>query len=171
MNNPFDWESFSQKLREQLPDMDVNTSKPEKMDFSWIQETVEKALDHSLGLSPKPTTKQANRESSSAYKTASDDAGDKRYHLKPKMMQTMSEVIVRIDVPEGLNAKRIRIESSAHRMHIRVLPQQQPQTIAFPVKVQVNHAKAVCRQDVIEIRLPKHSQNEPFRPIPIRYER
>ena len=172
MNNPFDWESFTRKLREQLPDPSIQKHIPDKMDFSWIQDYVEDALEKSIGL--KKTKKHRDRSSS---QTSNNSAAPSRslkeatdlYQLKPQVMDTITHVIVRIDVPEGLNAKRIRVQSSANRMRLRVLPQQLPQNILLPAKVLHRRAKAVYKHGVIEIQLPKNPEEESFRTIEIDY--
>lgn len=162
MNNPFDWKSFTDKLREQLPNSNVNSDAPNKLDFSWIQQYVEDTLEQSLGHSFK---KKSTNRSATPPRTENQPI-----QLQPKLMHTLTEIIVRIDVPEGLNAKRIRVESNAHRMKLRVLPQQKAQTILFPAKVLHRRVQAICQQKKIEIRLPKNPDIETFHPVTIRHD-
>lgn len=163
MNNPFDWESFSKKLREQLPDVENKLADTKPLDFSWIHQYVEDVLNRTM---PNIRPKQQKSQTKNTQETASPQW----VQLKPKIMDTITDVIVRIDVPEGLNAKRIRIECNANRMLIRVLPQLKPQMIVMPARVLYRRAKAVHKHGVIEVKLPKHPDEETFQTIKINYE-
>src|SRR5690625_7418880 len=88
MNNPFEWKSFTDKLREQLPDSNVNSDAPDELDFSWIQQYVEDTVEQSLAHSFKK--KSTNR-------TATPAGTDMRLsQVRPKWSHPRSAIARRL---------------------------------------------------------------------------
>lgn len=81
-------------------------------------------------------------------------------------MQTHSMVIIRIQLPEGISEKDLRISINNDHAAIRWPSGYMEQLVQLPGDIQPNSASALIKDNVLEIQIPRRHE-ESIRKISI----
>lgn len=137
---PFDWKAFENMFggRFMLPDL----SQIDLRDTSWITNYIGEIL--------KNVNPMQNNSAPSS-------------RLNAEIFQTHKSVIVRIPVPQDIDEASIRLSINKLRLRVEGLPTAKSQhTLTLPVPVIVGSSRAVIRDGVLEIRMPKDPNDRKF---------
>ncbi|PYI55454.1 Hsp20/alpha crystallin family protein [Paenibacillus flagellatus] len=84
------------------------------------------------------------------------------------VFETHRAIIARIRLSPDVDPRAVRLFAYSHELKVTGLPGEREKTIKLPVPVRVDGTKAVCRQRVVEVTMPKEEAS-PVKEIPIRH--
>lgn len=86
------------------------------------------------------------------------------------VFETHKSVIVRVTVPKAVNPNLIRVWINTHHVRIEGIPDtRQKHTIALPAPVLAKSGRAVFKDGVLEIRIPKYSSERGYKEIYVQF--
>lgn len=86
--------------------------------------------------------------------------------IQPEIMRTHSMVVIRIQLPEGISESDLRISINDDHAVIKWPAGYVEQLIPLPVDIERNMARAVLKDRILEIQIPRRHEGE-FREISI----
>jgi HSP20 family protein len=89
--------------------------------------------------------------------------------LSTEVFETHRSVIAKIKLPKQLHPKNLRIQVNANNIKIEKTEGNEEQIIHLPCRVDPSGRKAVYKQSVLEIRIPKVNTKDPYHEVFIRY--
>lgn len=95
-------------------------------------------------------------------------AASKQTAVACNVFETHRAVIVRFKLNGGTAPRDVRVFGTAHELKLVKLPEGEERTIKLPVPVRIDGAKAICKQRILEVTLPKETES-PIKEIPVRY--
>jgi HSP20 family molecular chaperone IbpA len=140
-----DWQQFQRDLLKRMPIIGKD------LDMGSLSEFVRKAIGEALpkavpGLQGiwSPFSKEIDYE----------------------LFETHRSIFVRCKLPEGTSPRSVRFFAARRKLRIEHGGEQ----LEIPLPSDINTARTIARfhEGVLEIRMPKLAQNEPFREIFIR---
>jgi HSP20 family molecular chaperone IbpA len=84
------------------------------------------------------------------------------------VFETHRAVIVRVKLSGGPASRDVRVFGTAYELRLAGLPGGEARTIKLPVPVRLDGAKAICKEQILEVTLPKESES-PVKEIPVRF--
>lgn len=136
-----DWQEFQNFLSKQMPfvDNDLNV------------EGIEKFVKETVNSIPKTMMHQTDH-----YPITSSS-------LHYKIFETHRSIFVRYRVPADVLPKSIKI--LANRRKLKIRHSDSSEEISLPSDVKVSRTVARIHDGILEIRMPKSKESEPFREI------
>ncbi|HET7578928.1 MAG TPA: Hsp20/alpha crystallin family protein [Bacillales bacterium] len=119
-------------------------------DMSWVKDYVNDVM------------KQAFPGQFSGKQQGSRSSGS---NISSDVFETHHFIIARIDVPEDILPENIRVMFHANELRLEGV-ESEPKVIRLPGNGLYKGSKALYKDHVLEIRIPKKSR-EPFQEIPI----
>ena len=120
--------------------------KKDPFDEKMLQNLIEQWTKQMFPAYFQPQTNKKNAEQRS----------NKKMNLKEEIFETHDYIFIRIPISDRQNLKNIKIQFSHTRCTIQgLLENQRPYEIILPKPVQKKGAKAVYRDQVLEIQLVK----------------
>ena len=144
----FDWQQFEKFFGGPIPFMSDTVKKRTTQDFSWIEQYVNKVLERSIP--------QGN-------------GGGGVNHTDAETFETHHHIIVKVNVPDDIPTRSIRVWAGMNQIKIEGLLRGNPQTITLPKMVDVASARALLKDGVLQIKLRKDSSNDLAQEVPIRF--
>jgi HSP20 family molecular chaperone IbpA len=148
---PFDWKAFERMFGGgggslPLPD----SLRSSFRDTSWIGDYVQRILRHA----------QSQQGLSASFAD-----------IDSHWFETHKSVIFRINVPKETNANLIRVWVSSHHLQLEGIPDtKHKHTFPLPAPVVAKASRAVFKDGVLEIRMPKSVSDKKYREIYVEFE-
>lgn len=159
-----DWEQFEKYMGTQLPFMPKNFMKGRmEAGGDWIGEYVQDVLKRSFG--ERAAGEGAEEKAHTAEAAGSQGELDYEYET----FETHSNVIVRVSVPPDVHVKNIHVYAGSTQLKLEQDPSRKKLYIDLPRPVEGAAAKAVYKDRILEIRLPKLDEADIFQEVRVRY--
>lgn len=84
------------------------------------------------------------------------------------VFETHRALIVRIRLSADVSLRDIRLFAAPHELKVLGLPGSEEKTVKLPTTVRAEGAKAICKQRIVEVTLPKEEERPAFE-VPIRH--
>ncbi|GAA3405905.1 hypothetical protein ACFFNY_26120 [Paenibacillus hodogayensis] len=101
-------------------------------------------------------------------RTAQPTAESRQSSLACNVFETHRALIVRIRLSADMEPRQLRLAAMPHELRLAGLPGGEEKTVRLAVPVRVDGAKAVYKQNVIEVTLPRE-EAVVAKEIPIRF--
>lgn len=160
-----DWERFEKLMGTRFPFMPQGIKSRMDAGGDWIGSYVEEVLKQSFGGAAHPE-ESGERDSTVSSADAPVRASELDYEYE--VFETHSSVIARVNIPGGVHIRNVRLYASDDQLKLEQDPARQQLYIRLPHAVDHGAAKAVFKDRVLEIRLPKVDEAELFREVRIR---
>lgn len=156
-SRPFDWQTFETTMLQQIPLLPKDfPASGHRQQPSWVSELTEKLLanefsaaspaDRSFGLFPFAR-------------------GMRNY----RAFETHRSMIIRIPVPSGVTSDQIDTTVNPHQVKIRFAKDKQ-RVIPLAKPILPDKTKALLRNGILELRMPKSRRGNGDMPIHVREE-
>jgi HSP20 family molecular chaperone IbpA len=89
--------------------------------------------------------------------------------LNFNVFETHTYVIARAKLSKGTDLGGIRILAGSNELLVKGLPEGDDKVIALPGRVRPNESKAVYKNGVLEIRMPRDEEQEAFIELPVKF--
>lgn len=89
--------------------------------------------------------------------------------LSTEVFETHQSVIVKIKLPKQLHPRNLRIKVNSNHIKMEKTEGNEEQIIPLPCRVDPTGRKAVFKQSILEIRIPKVKTRDPYHEVFIRY--
>lgn len=149
----YNWKEMDKFFSGRIPFMPKEFQERLQMDSSWIGDYVQDVLKHSFSDSAQ----NMNWESKSFSRIEYD------------LFETHNSVIVRLRIPENIHPKHIKLFVGSNRLKVENLSTKQKQMITLPNTIDAEGSRAVFKDNVMEVRMPKANDSDFFNEIKIRY--
>lgn len=140
------WDAFEKMMVQAFPFLPKHFLREGIADSNWISDTVQNAINRYIDREMK-----AKFPYSVFGRTLGYD-----------VFETHRSVIVRIRLPSDIHPRELDTAISCHKVRIR-LPSGETQVIALPRAVNPKRARALFRNGILELRLPR--TGEPYHPV------
>lgn len=158
-----DWDHFEKFMGAQLPFMPKDFLKGRmKNGGDWIGDYVQEVLKRSFSRSGAADVGTDEEEAAASAVSSSDLDYDY------ETFETHTSVIVRVQVPDGVHIKNIRLYAGSAQLKLEQDPTRKKLYIRLPHPVDHGASKATYKNRVLEVRLPKLEEAEMFQEIRIR---
>lgn len=136
------WDFFHQEFGDSNASSDRDYS-----DMSWVKEYVDNVMKQAFS---GQFAGESNRNS-----------------VKSDVFETHHSIIIRIKVPDDIVAENVRVLFHTNELKVEGIASQ-PQMIKLPANGLYKGSKAMYKNSVLEVRIPKRNR-ETFQEIPIQY--
>jgi hypothetical protein len=145
----FDWEAFQKQF---AGNGFINDSVKEMMtkgNLSWVDDYVQGIVSRTLPKMSPQTEKTIDQ-------------------LKANVFETHNFVIARIKVSKQADPRKLRFYVANNQLRVDGLAHDNNQFIQLPANVRFRESRAVFKNGIFEIRMPKEAQKR-FKEINVRY--
>jgi len=163
----FDWDQMEKFIGEQVPFLPKGFLKNRMNgNGAWIGDYVQDIMKKSFAQ-----TGAVGEEFEARVSSGSEEAehGHEGLSYKHKVFQTHNHVIVRVHIPQEVHYKNVKAYASGHMLKIEQDPSRKKMYIKLPAAVDSGRARAIYKERVLEIRIPKLDEAEMYQEIPVRY--
>lgn len=146
----FDWEGFQNRFFDEgkwKEAMQVPGG-----NLSWVEEYVKDLVSEAVPRSIVRTTDKSAKHSS----------------VSCNVFETHTMLIAKIKVPRDINPQVVRVFLAPNRLQIKGLPNKEEVTVPLAANVRHNGSRAVCKDHVIEVRMPKERETD-YKEVPVKY--
>lgn len=154
--NPFDWDAFERWLGDSMP-FDPRNATSKKIN-EYVREVVEEALSQA-----------GTPEARAGFTSGMMRPPFGSVTLPTEVFQTHNHVIVRIKVVKGVKPRQLRLYAGLQRLRIDGLPESGTQYVRLPGLVHPETSRAMYRDGVLQVKLPKRKINERFEEVDVRF--
>jgi HSP20 family molecular chaperone IbpA len=145
-----DWEGFQNQLKSenfiQAPKKTIFSNN----DFSWLENYIHDMVSESL---PRPS-----KETNSRSKT------------KSTIFETHDYIIVKVNLADNIEPEHVKIYHYANQLKLEGLSNGSHTMVQLPAQGRYHGSKAIIRNGILEIRIPKET-NETYRQIRVRFDK
>ncbi|HEX6923101.1 MAG TPA: Hsp20/alpha crystallin family protein [Bacillales bacterium] len=117
-------------------------------DMSWVKDYVEDVM-------------------SQAFPGQFKDGAHRNGNIKSDVFETHHSMIIRMDVPEDIIPENVKVMFHTNELKVEGIASQ-PQIIKLPGNGLYKGSKAIYKNHVLEIRIPKRSRGQ-YQEIPIQF--
>ncbi|HET7658210.1 MAG TPA: Hsp20/alpha crystallin family protein [Bacillales bacterium] len=140
--NPWDF------VRQQTGESDSSSGIWSDPNMSWVQDYVENVMNQ-------------------AFQGQFKGGQHRNGNIKSNVFETHHSMIIRMDVPEDIVPENVKILFNTNELKVEGIDSQ-PEVFKLPRNGLYKGSKAIYKNRVLEIRIPKRSR-EQFQEIPIQF--
>lgn len=164
----FDWANLEKVISERMTTMNPaqNRTSGVPMDFSWIDKFVKDTMQQSLHsfMGNSNTNQTGYTDTASVRSSFGSAAGP-----SPEIFETHRSVIARFKLPENTDIHQFDVKVTPNQLKLKHMEDSEFQAFALPTLVSGTGSRAVCRDHIVEVRMPKDRTHQKERDIPIKF--
>lgn len=149
----------------------------------WVDRYVKGILADAVPVAVSRSAKQSRRTWQTAQSEQTDEAGEaglteeavqtppfpsKYTSIACNVFETHRALIVRIRLSADVSLRDLRLFAAPHELKVMGLPGAEEKAVKLPTAVRGDGARAICKQRILEVTLPKEEER-PAVEVPIRH--
>jgi hypothetical protein len=164
--NFLDWEAFQKWFGPQNSFPNLPQSFWKDPNLSWLNEYMQQIMAQVLRQEEEEEQDTERKKAEEPQAVSQPEAGGagSANRSNYQVFETHQTVIARIPVTSRLEAAKIKVFAGTSQIRIEGLANGRKQIFQLPSPIDFNQAKAVYKDQVLEVRAPKEP-NEPYKQI------